>query len=47
MTAFVYSSTKLEKRTEHVLPGDDGDEGEGRLQGILGRNDPNNVCAYE
>jgi hypothetical protein len=41
--AYVFSSTKLEKRAEQVLPGSKGrwDGGEG------GRNDPNNVCAYD
>jgi hypothetical protein len=46
--AYVFSSTKLEKRAEQVLPGS-----EGRLGGIGrgwetgGRNGPNNVCICE
>jgi hypothetical protein len=35
---YVFSSTKLEKRAEQVLPGSEGDGG---------RNGPNNVCTYE
>jgi hypothetical protein len=35
--AYVYSSTKLEKRTERVLPGSEG----------VGGNGLNNVCTYE
>jgi hypothetical protein len=41
------SSTKLEKRAEHVLPGSDGIGGRGRGRGAGGRNDPNNVHTYE
>jgi hypothetical protein len=37
-TNYHISSTKLEKRAEQVLPGNEGDGG---------RNDPNNVCTYE
>jgi hypothetical protein len=33
----VFSSTKLEKRAEQVLP----------RQGVRGRDRPNNVCTYE
>jgi hypothetical protein len=43
-----FSSTKLEKRTEQVLPGSErGEEGEGEGAGMGGRNGPNNVCTYE
>jgi hypothetical protein len=45
--AYVYSSTKLEKRAEQVLPGSGGNEGRGRGWGPGGRNDPNNVCTSE
>jgi hypothetical protein len=40
--AYVFSSTKLEKRAEQVLPGSE-EEGRGRGWGAGGRNDPNNV----
>jgi hypothetical protein len=45
--AYVFSSTKLEIRTEQVLLGskEGGEKGCGRGEG--GRNDPNNVCTYE
>jgi hypothetical protein len=43
--AYVFSSTKLEKRAEQVLPGSKGDGGKGA--GAGGRNGPNNVCTYE
>jgi hypothetical protein len=45
--AYVFSSTKLEKRAEQVLPGSEGsvDEREGWEAGE--RNDPNNVHTYE
>jgi hypothetical protein len=40
--AYVFSSTKLKKREEQVLPGSEvGGEG------AEGRNGPNNVCTYE
>jgi hypothetical protein len=48
--AYVYSSTKLEKRAEQALPGNKEGKGVGgkeRRWGIGGRNGPNNVCAYE
>jgi hypothetical protein len=41
--AYVYSSIKLEKRAEQVLPGSEGGWGE-RAEGRIG---PNNVCTYE
>jgi hypothetical protein len=48
--AYVYSSTKLEKRAEQVLPGSWG-EGQGwretRRKGSGERNEPNNICTYE
>jgi hypothetical protein len=45
--AYVYSSTKLEKRAERVLPGSEGVTGRGKGWRALGRNGPNNVCTYE
>jgi hypothetical protein len=44
--AYVYFSTKLEKRAEQVLPGSEVGGGKG-VTGGGGRNDPNNVCTYE
>jgi hypothetical protein len=45
--AYVFSSTKLEIRAEHVLPGSEGvwerEDGDGGQK----RNDPNNVCTCE
>jgi hypothetical protein len=42
----VFSSTKLELRTEQVLTASEGGEGrEGKGDGR--RNDPNNVCTCE
>jgi hypothetical protein len=35
---YVFSSKKLEKRAEQVLPGS---------KRVAGRNGPNNVCTYE
>jgi hypothetical protein len=43
--AYAYSSTKLEKSAEQVLPGSEGDGGE--REGAGGRNGPHNVCIYE
>jgi hypothetical protein len=46
--AYVYSSKKLEKRAEQVLPGSEegcGEEVGGG--GTAGRNGPNNVCTYK
>jgi hypothetical protein len=40
----VFSSTKLEKRAEQVLP---GSEGGGGMRGARGRDGPNNVYTYE
>jgi hypothetical protein len=45
--AYVYSSTKLEKRAEQVLLGSKRDGGRGKGWGAGGRNSPNNVCTYE
>jgi hypothetical protein len=50
--AYVFSSTKLEKWAELVLPGREGvgqkgGGGKERRQGTGGRNSPNNVCTYE
>jgi hypothetical protein len=42
---YVFSSTKLEKRAEHVLPGCAGVRG--GWAGAGGRNDPNTVCTYK
>jgi hypothetical protein len=42
--AYVYSSTRLEKRAEQILP---GSEGGGKREGVRtgeGRNGQNNVC---
>jgi hypothetical protein len=46
--AYIFSSTKLEKRAEQVLPGREGSGEEGRGQDTWGRNGPNNVhpCEY-
>jgi hypothetical protein len=38
--AYVYSSTKLEKRAEQVLPGSKGSEGERKGVEGWGRDDP-------
>jgi hypothetical protein len=40
--AYVFSSTKLEKRAEQVLPGREVMRGR-----VKGRNDLNNVCIYK
>jgi hypothetical protein len=48
--AYVFSSTKLEKRAEQVLPGsEEGVRRKGRRRGCgsEGRNGTNNVCTYE
>jgi hypothetical protein len=45
--AYVYSSIKLEKRAEQVLPRSEGVGEKGRRRGAAGRNGPNNVCIYE
>jgi hypothetical protein len=46
--AYVFSSTKLEKRAQQVLPGSKGGVGEREGAGrVGGRNGPNNVCTYE
>jgi hypothetical protein len=45
--AYVFSSTKLVKRAEQVLPGSEGGGWEREGVGDRGRNDPNNVCTYE
>jgi hypothetical protein len=44
---YVFSSTKLEKMVEQVLPG--SEEGGERRKGwgTGGRDGPNNVCTYE
>jgi hypothetical protein len=44
--AYVFSSTKLEKRGKQVLPGGKG-VGAEREGGGRGREGPNNVCTYE
>jgi hypothetical protein len=41
---YVFSSTKLEIRTEQFLPGSNGEEWG---KGAGGRNDPNNVWTCE
>jgi hypothetical protein len=45
--AYVFSSTKLEIRTEQVLPGSEGEVGARLGERGRGRNDPNNVYIYE
>jgi hypothetical protein len=45
--AYVYSSTKLEKRAEQVCLEARGIGGRGRKLWAGGRNGPNNVCTYE
>jgi hypothetical protein len=45
--AYVYSSTKLEKNAEQVLPGCKRGEREREVVGGRGKNGPNNVCTYE
>jgi hypothetical protein len=48
ITAYVFSSTKLEKREEQVLLGSEGGiGGRWREQGEGVRNGPNNLCIYE
>jgi hypothetical protein len=42
--AYVFSSTKLDKRAELILPGSEGVEGRRRGQEMGGRDGPNNVC---
>jgi hypothetical protein len=44
--AYVYSSTKLEKRAKQVLLGCKWCGGEKEV-GVKGRNGPNDVCTYE
>jgi hypothetical protein len=43
--AYVFSSTKLEKRTEQFLPR--SKEGQGEKEGGGWGNGSNNVCTYE
>jgi hypothetical protein len=43
----VYSSTKLEKRVDQVLPGSEEGWRRGREWGAGERDVPNNVCTYE
>jgi hypothetical protein len=47
LLCFLFSSTKLEKRAEQVLPGSEkcGRKREGA--GSEARDGPNNVCTYE
>jgi hypothetical protein len=45
--AYVFSSTKLERRAEQVLPGSRGVGGKREEHRAGGRNDPNNVCTFE
>jgi hypothetical protein len=44
--AYVFSSTKLEKSAEQVLPGSEGKKGIG-VWDRAGRIGPNNVCTFE
>jgi hypothetical protein len=45
--AYVFSSTKLEKRPEQILPGSKGVGGKRRGWEAEVRNSPNNVSTYE
>jgi hypothetical protein len=46
--AYVFSSTKLEKRAEQVLSGSKRAVGERRRgRGKGGRYEPNNLCTFE
>jgi hypothetical protein len=45
--AYVFSSIKLEKRTDQVLPGSEEGGGEREEWGAGRRNGPNNLCTYE
>jgi hypothetical protein len=45
--SLVFSSTKLEKRAEKVLPGSKEVGGRGSRCGAGGRDGPINVCTYE
>jgi hypothetical protein len=47
LLSHVFSSTKLEKRTEQVLLGREEDGGRGRGQGAGRRDGSNNVYIYE
>jgi hypothetical protein len=42
MISYAFSSTKLDKRAEQILPGSEGEGGGGR-----GKDGPNNVYTYE
>jgi hypothetical protein len=45
--AYMFSSTRLDIRAEHVLPGSEEGMGESVGLGGGGRNDPNNVHTCE
>jgi hypothetical protein len=45
--AYVFSSTKVEKRAEQVFLGNKKSGRRGSGWGKGGRKDPNNVCTYE
>jgi hypothetical protein len=45
--AYVFSSTKLEKRAEQILPGSEAGRERGRKWSTVGRDGPNNVCTCE
>jgi hypothetical protein len=48
LLSHIFSSTKMEKRAEQVLPGSRGMEGRRGKGGRRGgRNGPKNVCTYE
>jgi hypothetical protein len=47
MIVYVFSSTKLKKKAEQVLPGSEGVWGEWKGAGDGGRDGSNNVCSYE
>jgi hypothetical protein len=47
MIAYVFSSTKLDKRAEHVPPDSQGCGREREGAGARERNGLNNLCTYE
>jgi hypothetical protein len=47
LSFLVFSSTKLVKRAEQVVPGSEESVRERERVGSRGRDDPNNVSTYE
>jgi hypothetical protein len=47
LLSLVFSSTKLEKKAEQVLPGNEKVRGVEEGRGPVGRDGPNNVFTYE